>query len=204
MMAKQISADVAAAIEECWPDGVIEEFDTDESYFYDVQANLERDLRKIPGASLLWQTEPEEDRSHWDDDYDDEPPPLGPDSQSYHVFFLAPQGSEFKFQTETEDLEEPDDFEDPDAELATVTYRGNGWHVMPNSKTAATGHRIRAVSRTPIRPVNRSTALRHCARPLGKARLRSWRTCARELSRSWPSVAWPFWIEPFWICPLGT
>jgi hypothetical protein len=126
-MAKQIPEDVAAAIEECWPDGVIEEFDKDESYFYDIRAKLERDLRKIPGASLVWQTEPEDDRSHWDYDDDDEPPPSGPDFQSYHVFFLAPQGSEFEFQTEIEDLEEPDDFEDPAAELATVTYQGKGW-----------------------------------------------------------------------------
>jgi hypothetical protein len=126
-MAKQIPEDVAAAIEECWPDGVIEQFDTDESYFYDIQEKLERDLRKISGASLLWQTEPEDDRSHWDDDDDDEPPP-SPEFQSYHVFFLAPQGTEFEFQTETEDLEEPDDFEDPDAELATVTYQGKGWY----------------------------------------------------------------------------
>jgi len=106
---------------------VIEEFDTDESYFYDIQAELARDLRRIPGSSLLWQTEPADVSAHWDDD-DDEPPPFGPEFQSFHVFFLAPQGSEFEFQTETEDLEEPDDFEDPDAELATVTYQGKGWY----------------------------------------------------------------------------
>jgi hypothetical protein len=110
MGAKRIPEDVAAAIEECWPDGVIEEFDTDESFFHDIHAKLERDLRKIPGASLLWQTEAEDDSAYWDDD--DEPPPSGPDFQSYHVFFLAPQGSEFEFETETENLEEPDP-EDP-------------------------------------------------------------------------------------------
>jgi len=183
MHAKQIPDNVAAAMEECWPDGVIEEFDTDESYFHDIQAKLERDLRKIPGASLLWQTEPEDDSADWDDDDDDdEPPPSSPDFQSYHVFFLAPQGSEFEFETETEDLEEPDDFEDPDAELATVTYQGKGrrgcsvavslatpfatvdFSIMPNSRTAARPHPIRTRSRTPTRPVNRSIWLRHCAR----------------------------------------
>jgi len=125
MDAGRIPDDVAAAIEECWPDGVIEEFDTDESYFHDIHAKLERDLRKIPGAALLWQTEPEEDSTHWDLDDDDEPPPFSPDFQSYHVFFLAPQGSEFEFETETESLEEPDPL-DPDGELATVTYPGKG------------------------------------------------------------------------------
>ena len=129
MDANQTPEDVAAAIDECWPDGVIEEFDTDESYFYDIHAELERDLRKIPGASLLWQTEAKDESTYWNDDDDaDEPPPFSPDFQSYHVFFLSPQGSEFEFKTETEDLEEPDDFEDPDAELATVTYPGTGWY----------------------------------------------------------------------------
>ena len=64
MRANRIPDHVAAAIQDCW-DGVIEEFDTDESYFHDIHAKLERDLRKIPGASLLWQTEAEDDRAYW-------------------------------------------------------------------------------------------------------------------------------------------
>lgn len=128
MDAKRIPGAVAAAIAECWPDGVIEEFDTDESYFHDIHQRLERDLRKIPGASLLWQTEAEDDSANWDDDDDDEPPPFSPDFQSYHVFFLAPQGSEFKFETETESPEEPEDPEDPESELVAVTYPGKGWY----------------------------------------------------------------------------
>src|ERR1039457_6878402 len=98
MDANRIPEDVAAAIEECWPDGLIEEFDTDESYFHDIHAKLERDLRKIPGASLLWQTEAEDNSAHWDDDEDgedDEPPPFRPAFQSYHDFFLAPQRGDF-------------------------------------------------------------------------------------------------------------
>ena len=74
----------------------IEEFDTDESYFHDIHAKLERDLGKIPGASLLWQTEAKDNSAHWDedeDDEDDEPPPFRPDFQSYHVFFLADRKS---------------------------------------------------------------------------------------------------------------
>jgi hypothetical protein len=128
MDANRIPEDLAAAIAECWPDGVIEEFDTDESYFHDIRAKLERDLRKIPGASLLWQTPAEDDDASWDDD---EPPPFGPEFQSYHVFFLAPQGGEFEFETETESLEEPEDPEDPedpDSEMETVTYPGTEWY----------------------------------------------------------------------------
>jgi len=121
----RIPEDVAAAIHECWPDGAIQEFDADESYFPDIHAKLERDLKKIPGAALLWQTEAEDDSIHWDDD--DEPPLFSPDFQSYRVFFLAPQGREFEFETETESMEETDDFEDPDSEMHFVTYPGKGW-----------------------------------------------------------------------------
>jgi hypothetical protein len=130
--AKRIADDVAAAMVECWPDGVIEEFDRDESYFHDIHAALERDSRKIPGGALVWQTETESDRAYrdddddWDDDDRDDLPPDGPDFQSYHVFFLAPQGGEFEFETETESLEEPEDPEDPDGEVSTVTYPGKG------------------------------------------------------------------------------
>jgi hypothetical protein len=121
----RIPEDVAAAIHECWPDGAIQEFDADESHFPDIHAKLERDLKKIPGAALLWQTEAEDDSIHWDDD--DEPPLFSPDFQSYRVFFLAPQGREFEFETEIENLEEPDDLEDHGSEMRTVTYPGKGW-----------------------------------------------------------------------------
>jgi len=128
MDATRIPDDVAAAIEECWPEGVVEEFDRDESYFQDIHAKLERDLKKIPGASLMWQTEAEADSAYRDlddDDWDDELPPSPPDFQSYHVFFLALQGSEFIFETETESMEEQDPLA-PDGELTTVTYPGKG------------------------------------------------------------------------------
>jgi hypothetical protein len=38
MDVNRIPEDVAAAVEECWPDGVIEEFDRDESYFWGIHA----------------------------------------------------------------------------------------------------------------------------------------------------------------------
>ena len=125
MGAKRIPHEVAAAIGKCWPGGEVGEFDTDESYFRDIHRRLERDLRRIAGASLLWQTEADETRSSWDnDDWEDEPPPRR-DFQSYHVFFLAPHGDEFQFEAETESPEEPEDPEDD--ELTTATYAGKGW-----------------------------------------------------------------------------
>jgi hypothetical protein len=102
----RIPSDVAAAIDECWPDGVVAEFDTEESYFCDIQEALERDLGRIPGASPMWQTEAEED---W---------------QSYRVFFLAAQGEEFEFEAETEGPET----EDPEQDARMTTYPGRGWY----------------------------------------------------------------------------
>ena len=48
--ASQIPKPVAAAIKKCWPDGVVAEFETDESYFLEIHPRLERDLRNIRGS----------------------------------------------------------------------------------------------------------------------------------------------------------
>jgi hypothetical protein len=77
---------VATAIKKCWPVGLVEEFDTDESYFHQIHPRLERDLRNIYGAALLWQTEEQESSASWNDDQEDEPPP-SEDWQSYHLFW---------------------------------------------------------------------------------------------------------------------
>lgn len=120
----QIPKNVAAAIKHCWPKGVVEEFATDESYLHEVRQRLERDLRNIRGASLLWQTEEEEISARWNDDQNDEPLPSD-QWQSYHVFFMAPNSHEFRFEDETAGMEEP---EDPEQEEWTeTTYPGEGW-----------------------------------------------------------------------------
>ena len=82
MGAIRIPKDVAAAINECWPDGVLGEFATDKSYFHEIHPRLERDLRDISEALLLWQTEEAESGAHWNNDWEDEPP-LNDEWQSY-------------------------------------------------------------------------------------------------------------------------
>jgi hypothetical protein len=124
MGTSRIPADVVAAIKQCWPNGVVEEFPTDESYLHERRPRLERDLRNIRGASLLWQTEEEEISARWDDDQNDEPLP-NDQWQSYHVFFLVPDSQEFHFEDETAGMEEP---EDPEQDTLTeTTYPGEGW-----------------------------------------------------------------------------
>ena len=87
-----------AAIKRSWPRDVVEEFDTDESYFHEIRHQIERDLRRISGVSLVWQTE-DVDRGACDDE--DEALPSYSEWQSYHVFFVSPEGDEFRFEDET-------------------------------------------------------------------------------------------------------
>ena len=43
----QIPKDVAVTIRECWPDGVVEQFATNESHFHEIRPRLERDLQNV-------------------------------------------------------------------------------------------------------------------------------------------------------------
>jgi hypothetical protein len=124
MGTSRIPEDVHAAIKQCWPDGVVHELATDESYFHEIHPRLERDLRKIRGASLRWQSEDEEGGgAGWDEDENDELPPIDA-WQSYYVFFLAPHGKEFHFACETTSVDEGDAEEETSTE---TTYPGEGW-----------------------------------------------------------------------------
>jgi hypothetical protein len=54
MGASQIPPDVAAAIKRCWPNGVLDEFETSESYFHEIHPALGIPLRifgQDPGAN---------------------------------------------------------------------------------------------------------------------------------------------------------
>jgi len=75
MTGRTIPKNVATAIKNCWPEGVVEEFPSEDSYFGEIQPQLEWDLRKIPGASLLWHTEGEATSEDLGDDWEDGPPP---------------------------------------------------------------------------------------------------------------------------------
>jgi hypothetical protein len=139
----EIPEDVAAAIKRCWPHGIVEEFPTDESYFHEIRHQIERDLRSISGVSLVWQTGEASDASRDersarsarpigssrkeckhdsaqplrdDDDWDE--PRVEEEWQSYHVFFVSPNGDEFRFEDQTIG----DDPEDG----AQTTYPGQG------------------------------------------------------------------------------
>src|SRR5262249_8842227 len=120
-MSEPIPKDLAAAIKKCWPNGEIEEFPTDESYFQDIHERLARGLRKIRGASLIWQTEDHDSQPFWDD-FEDELHPCDYDWQSYHVFFLAPDDAEFHFEDEIKPMEEPDEENE-----CPQTIPGEGW-----------------------------------------------------------------------------
>ena len=111
----EIPRELVAAIKRSWPRDVVEEFDTDESYFHEIRHQIERDLRRISGVSLVWQTE-DVDRGACDDE--DEALPSYSEWQSYHVFFVSPDGDEFRFEDETIG-------EDPEDGTETI-YSGEG------------------------------------------------------------------------------
>jgi hypothetical protein len=97
----EIPMDLAAAIKQCWPRGVVEEFDTDESYLHETRSQIESELADIPGALLVWQTE-EASGAGWEDDEEKDEPLLSQSEwQSYHVFFISPSSEEFRFEDET-------------------------------------------------------------------------------------------------------
>ena len=117
MDTREIPPDVAASIKHCWPNGVVEEFSADESYFHEIRLRLERDLQSIRGASMLWQSGEEEISASCDDDQNDEP--LSNEWQSYHVFFLSPDGQEFRSDDETDSMKEAEDPEQRSCQLST-------------------------------------------------------------------------------------
>jgi len=125
----ELPESLAKLVEKTFPDGVVEEFDESESYFFSIRESIRADLHRIRGVAAFWESaDPFEKYNHsaWDDDDDDfgESPPE--DFQSYHVFFLAPVGEEFVSEEETEGYAEPDPLdEDEDAvEPEEATYSG--------------------------------------------------------------------------------
>jgi hypothetical protein len=120
--ASWIPPDVAAAIHRCWPDGIVDEFATDESYFHEIHARLERDLRNIRGASMRWRTRDTQldARSDEDDEL-----PLPDEWQSYYVFFLTLDGEACQFEDETAGGMEAR--EDPQEKGSETVCPGEGW-----------------------------------------------------------------------------
>jgi hypothetical protein len=122
MQARTVPQDVADAIAESWPDGVVEEFDSDESYFYDIREDLERDLMRIRGVGEWWQT-PE---YYFDYNLDDDGElTAGREFESYRMYFLGSKGDKFTFNTDIDSLEIAE--EDPFEEV-TVKVAGHGWY----------------------------------------------------------------------------
>lgn len=129
--------DVAAAIDEAWPDGEVGmSFDSEESWFWEAHLTLAGAFHHIEGARLLYEREAEEEAS-WMDSDDDDDIPIDYDSpRSYHLFFVSPADEAFEFEAETENATEPEfdeyesDEEFGEPEMVTVQGRGHtGWSV---------------------------------------------------------------------------
>ncbi len=104
------SEDVREAIDRIFPNGLVElSFDSDESYFADVYPKLEAALRRIKGAQLAHEREPD-GGPIWFEPFhsEDDPPDDQEPSRSYHLFFVCPEGKAFSYETEIESVGEPD------------------------------------------------------------------------------------------------
>ena len=101
--------DVREAIEQAWPEGVVEmTFDSEESYFQDVYSKLRAAIQRLKGARLVHERQPDGGPVWFDgSDPEEDPPDDSVPSRSYHLFFVCPEGDEFTYETEMEIPAEP-------------------------------------------------------------------------------------------------
>src|ERR1700691_3093348 len=95
--AAKLPKDLAKLVERTWPDGVVEEFDSSESYFHKIHDRIGGELRRLRDCATFWETPDPDNSNDYDSDDDDDDFGAGEERefQSYHVFFLSPGGDEF-------------------------------------------------------------------------------------------------------------
>jgi len=98
---------LADAIDQAWPDGVVEMIDLEACPLRETYSTLKGRLSRIPGSDLVFERDPA-GGPRWseDSDPDEDPPEWDEPARSYHLFFLSPRDRRFSFDTETV---EPDD-----------------------------------------------------------------------------------------------
>jgi len=112
-------------------------FDSDESYFREIELELTEALRKIPKAEVIENGEYTGDPVWYEGSDRDEDPPEGYDAKwSYHEYFLSPDGEAFEYAIKRQEIVEPPEFEseeeceeyykDPEL-VTTIHYENIGW-----------------------------------------------------------------------------
>lgn len=124
---------VREVINRTFPNGVVEMvFDSDESYFWEVYPKLVAAFRRIKGAWLVHEREPDGGPVWLDDSDPEEDLPYDHErSRSYHLFFVCPEGEAFVYETEIEslgELAEEDEQEESPMEMVGGDGR-TGWSV---------------------------------------------------------------------------
>jgi hypothetical protein len=119
--AAKLPKDLAKLVERTWPDGVVEEFDTPESYFHEIHDRIGGELRRLRDCATFWETPDPDSPGDYDDDEDDDDLGAGEERefQSYHVFFLSFGGDEFVVPEETQGYADPEDSDAEEPEEAT-------------------------------------------------------------------------------------
>ena len=81
-----------------WPDGVIQMFQLQESAFWDLHPKLDRKLRAIKGARVLFERPPEQSVELSEDPEDGVALLLDEPMRSYYLYFLSPACPEFHYR----------------------------------------------------------------------------------------------------------
>src|SRR5260370_21844246 len=126
-----LRSDVVAAIQRAWPGGVVEmSFGSEESWFWDVHPKLVRALQRLKRLRMLHESGAQEIPS-WRDAADEDFPRDFDLSHSYHLFFVAPEGDAFTFETQSETEPEPEfeemwEWTECSGDTQMITSQGRG------------------------------------------------------------------------------
>jgi len=133
-----LRTDIQEAIEQAWPDDIVEMCDPEESYFWEVRLELAAAFRRLRHVTVH-EREAESEPAWFDgSDEDDDLPAEQENPRSYHLFFVAPEGDDFTFTSEMESIGEPifneegeeEGYDEPDFPGGIVPGKGTtGWAV---------------------------------------------------------------------------
>jgi len=104
---RELPVDIAHAIRQAWPGGIINMPNTDEAPFRDTYPKLKARLSRIPGSTMVYECEPD-GGPQWNEgsDPEDDSAEWREGPRSYYRIFLSPDDEPFRFETDTM---EPDD-----------------------------------------------------------------------------------------------
>lgn len=105
-----LQPDVVDALERAFPEGTVELIG-DESWLTEMLDDLREALSRLPGAQVLYERDPDDESSYdlsddWDPADEWNPGAWDVEEPSYALFFVCPQGDDFRFEIEGDVIDE--------------------------------------------------------------------------------------------------